>query len=309
MKILVTGGAGFIGSHVVDALLGLGHDVHILDDLSGGVRANVPAEAVLHELDIRSEAARDLFAAHQYEVMYHLAAQMDVRRSVADPMYDADVNVRGFLNLLEGGRANGLKKVVFSSTGGAIYGEPDFVPQTESHPLQPISPYGITKLVSEKYLHYYFVQYGLSYVALRYGNVYGPRQNPHGEAGVVAIFCERLINGDACTIYGDGTQTRDYVFVGDVVKANVSALSVHENGIFNVGTGVETDVNTLFEHLRDRLSPTSSASHAPGRPGEQRRSVLSFEKSAQALGWRPSVSVKDGLYETADWFKDRSTAA
>ena len=309
MKILVTGGAGFIGSHVVDALLGQGHDVHVLDDLSGGVRTNVPAEATLHQMDIRSDAARDLFATHQYEVMYHLAAQMDVRRSVADPMYDADVNVRGFLNLLEGGRTNGLKKVVFSSTGGAIYGEPDFVPQTENHALQPISPYGITKLVSEKYLHYYFVQYGLSYVALRYGNVYGPRQNPHGEAGVVAIFCERLLKGEPCTIYGDGTQTRDYVFVGDVVKANVSALAVDDNGIFNVGTGIETDVNTLFEHLRDRLSPASSASHAPGRPGEQRRSVLSFEKSAQALGWTPSVSVKEGLYKTADWFKDRSSKA
>ncbi len=307
MKLLVTGGAGFIGSHVCDALLNHGHEVHVLDDLSGGFREQVPAGATLHALDIRDPGVRDLWAEHRFELMYHLAAQMDVRRSVADPRYDADVNVGGLLNLMEAGRENGLRKVIFSSTGGAIYGEPEFAPQTEAHPLQPLSPYGITKLCSEKYLFFYEDTHGIEYVALRYGNVYGPRQNPHGEAGVVAIFCERMLDGKQPVINGDGRQTRDYVHVRDVVAANLAALSLEESGVFNVGTSIETDVVMLFETLRDELAPNMPTEYGPGKPGEQRRSVLSYEKTSQVLNWAPSVDVREGLAETARWFRDRKT--
>lgn len=305
MKILVTGGAGFIGSHVCDALLAEGHDVHVLDDLSGGFEDQVPNGATLHTMDIRDAGVASLWEEHGFEVMYHLAAQMDVRRSVADPRFDADVNVGGLLNLMEAGRKHGLRKVIFSSTGGAIYGEPDSVPQTEDHALQPLSPYGITKLCSEKYLFFYEDTHGIEYVALRYGNVYGPRQNPHGEAGVVAIFCERMLDGKQPVVNGDGKQTRDYVHVRDVVAANMAVLNHTGSGIFNVGTSVETDVVTLFEILRDELAPEMPTEHGPGKPGEQRRSVLSYEHTRNELGWSPTIDVKDGLQETARWFRDR----
>jgi UDP-glucose 4-epimerase len=305
MKIVVTGGAGFIGSHVVDALLEKGHSVHVIDDLSGGYRKNVPAGAVLHQLDIRDQSIVNLWEEHNYEVMYHLAAQMDVRKSVSDPGYDADVNIGGLLNLMEAGRKNGLKKVVFSSTGGAIYGEPEKVPQDESHTLQPLSPYGITKLSSEKYLHFYKLTYGIDYVALRYGNVYGPRQNPHGEAGVVAIFSERMLDGVQPFINGDGQQTRDYVFVSDVVNANMKALEFSGSDIFNVGTGVETNVVQLFQTLRDELAPDMKDAFAPGKPGEQMRSVLDCSKSERTLGWTPKVDVTQGLRTVAHWFRDQ----
>ncbi len=303
----MTGGAGFIGSHVCDSLLEHGHDVHVIDDLSGGYREQVPKGATLHEMDIRDDRVRELWAEHRFELMYHLAAQMDVRRSVSDPRYDADVNVGGLLNLMEAGRENGLKKVIFSSSGGAIYGEPEFAPQTEEHPLQPLSPYGITKLCSEKYLFFYEDTHGIEYVALRYGNVYGPRQNPHGEAGVVAIFCERMLDGKQPVINGDGRQTRDYVHVRDVVAANIAALDYRGSGIFNVGTSVETDVVLLFETLRDELAPEMPTENGPGKPGEQRRSVLSYERTKQSLNWHPSRDVREGLVETARWFRDRKT--
>ena len=305
MKIVVTGGAGFIGSHVVDALLEKGHSVHVIDDLSGGYRKNVHAGAVLHQLDIRDQSIVNLWEEHNYEVMYHLAAQMDVRKSVSDPGYDADVNIGGLLNLMEAGRKNGLKKVVFSSTGGAIYGEPEKVPQDESHTLQPLSPYGITKLSSEKYLHFYKLTYGIDYVALRYGNVYGPRQNPNGEAGVVAIFSERMLDGVQPFINGDGQQTRDYVFVSDVVNANMKALEFSGSDIFNVGTGVETNVVQLFQTLRDELAPDMKDAFAPGKPGEQMRSVLDCSKSERTLGWTPKVDVTQGLRTVAHWFRDQ----
>ncbi|MEQ9103597.1 MAG: NAD-dependent epimerase/dehydratase family protein [Rhodothermales bacterium] len=305
MTILVTGGAGFIGSHVAEALLGRGHDVHILDDLSGGKRENVPSGATFHEMDIRSADVQDLWNTHRFSVMYHLAAQMDVRKSVADPRFDADVNIGGFLNLMEAGRQNGLKKVVFSSTGGAIYGEPDHVPQDESHALQPLSPYGITKLCTEKYLYFYQQTYGVDFVALRYGNVYGPRQNPHGEAGVVAIFAERMLDGVQPIINGDGGQTRDYVHVFDVVRANLAALEHAGSGIFNIGTAVETDVNALFRIIRDTVAPDMEEQHGPAKPGEQLRSVLSWALAHQELGWRPEISVEAGMKATAEWFRDR----
>jgi len=308
--VLVTGGAGFIGSHVADRLVAEGCHVHVVDDLSGGVRENVPEGAVFHDLDIRSEAVRDLFEEHRFAALCHLAAQMDVRRSVADPQFDAQVNVLGFLNLLEAGRETGLEKVAFSSTGGAIYGEPDPAvndggPQPESHPTLPMSPYGITKLVSEHYLRFYHQTHGIDYAALRFGNVYGPRQNPHGEAGVVAIFAQRLLRGQDIVINGEGTQTRDYVFVADVVRAFVAALAKDEVGIYNVGTGVETDVNELFRHINRFTGADAPETHGPAKPGEQQRSVLDISHTRDALGWAPEVDVTTGLERTVDWFKEQ----
>ncbi len=307
MKILVTGGAGFIGSHVADALLKTGHEVHIVDDLSAGKERNVNPAAQFYRLDIRSEDAADLVREHRYDVLVHHAAQMDVRRSVADPSFDADVNLRGFLNLMEAGRTAGLQKVIFASTGGAIYGEPEYVPQDERHPLRPVSPYGITKLATEKYLHFYEVEYGIPHVALRYGNVYGPRQNPHGEAGVIAIFIERLMTARQPVIYGDGEQTRDYVYVADVVRANLAALEYDKSGIFNVGTSVETNVNHLFQTLRDEIAPEIPEKHESSRPGEQQRSVLDFALAHRELGWSPEVTVDDGLLRTVEWFATVAT--
>jgi len=307
-KILVTGGAGFIGSHVAEAFRAAGHDVHVMDDFSSGREENVPEGAVVHRMDIRSDEAAAVMARERFDVLCHHAAQMDVRRSVADPAFDAQVNILGFLNLMEAGRENGLEKVLFSSTGGAIYGEPDYTPQDELHPLRPLSPYGITKLCTEKYLFYYHEQYGIDYVALRYANVYGPRQNPHGEAGVVAIFTERMLQGRQPFINGDGLQTRDYVYVGDVVRANLAALDYDASGIINVGTGIETNVVELFRALRDLIDPEIPEEHAPGKPGEQRRSVLGYDLAKRVLGWSPTVSLEEGLRQTVAWFRARAGA-
>ncbi len=309
-NVLVTGGAGFIGSHVADRLLDSGCHVHILDDLSGGRRENVPDGATLHVMDVRDKTVRDLFAEHRFAALLHFAAQMDVRRSVADPVFDAQVNVLGLLNLLEAGRQNGLERVVFASTGGAIYGEPDPAfndgrSQPETHPQLPASPYGITKLVSEHYLRFYGELYGLQSVALRFGNVYGPRQNPHGEAGVVAIFTERLLDGVPPVINGPGLQTRDYVFVGDVARAVTAALESTGSDVFNVGTGVESDVNTLFHELNRLTGAGAEEQHAPAKPGEQQRSVLDTAKIGRALGWQATVTLPEGLEETVRWFRDR----
>jgi len=308
--VLVTGGAGFIGSHAADALVAAGCRVHVLDDLSGGRRENVPEGATLHVMDVRDPAVRDLFAEHRFAALLHFAAQMDVRRSVADPRYDAEVNVLGLLNLLEAGRENGLERVVFASTGGAIYGEPDpdvngGGPQPETHPQLPASPYGITKLVSEHYLRFYREVYGLDSVALRFGNVYGPRQNPHGEAGVVAIFTERLLDGLQPVINGPGLQTRDYVYVDDVVRAVTAALESEGSDVLNVGTGVESDVNTLFHHLNRLTGAGAKEEHAPAKPGEQQRSVLDTSRIHDRLGWQAEVGLADGLDETVSWFRNR----
>ena len=305
MKILVSGGAGFIGSHVADALLKKGHEVHIIDNLTGGFKHNVPKEATFYEMDIRDEHVEKIWADENFSVLYHLAAQMDVRKSVADPKFDADVNVKGFLNLMEAGRKNGLKKTIFSSTGGAIYGEPVYAPQDEDHPLKPLSPYGITKRVSELYLYFYEQTHGIDWISLRYGNVYGPRQSPHGEAGVIAIFTERMLQNEQAFINGDGKQTRDYVFVQDVVQANLKALDHKENDIFNVGTGTETDVETLFQEIQRLTETTVDQKHADAKPGEQQRSVLSTKKIEQELGWQQKYTIKEGLHETVSWFADK----
>ncbi|MGC1343372.1 MAG: NAD-dependent epimerase/dehydratase family protein [Candidatus Binataceae bacterium] len=306
MRILVTGGAGFIGSHTVDALIKAdAGDVAILDDLSAGKRQQVNPKARLHQVDLRdAPAVREVVARERPEAIYHMAAQMDVRRSVADPAFDAQVNIVGFLNLIEAAREHGLKRVVFSSTGGAIYGEQDTFPADEEHPRRPVSPYGIAKLSTEGYLFYYRAQYGIDYLALRYGNVYGPRQDPQGEAGVVAIFSGRILDGQPCTIYGDGSQTRDYVFVGDVVRANVAALSARASGIaINIGTGIETSVNDLYSNLASIADFPTAAEHGPGRPGEQKRSVISSARAHKELGWRPTATLRDGLAETFKYFK------
>ncbi|AEI66995.1 NAD-dependent epimerase/dehydratase family protein [Corallococcus macrosporus] len=306
MKVLVTGGAGFIGSHVCDEFLRGGHEVIALDDLSGGKRENLDPRVRLAVHDIRSREASELIKSEKPDVLCHLAAQMDVRRSVDDPSFDADVNIRGMLNLLEAARVSGVKKVIFSSTGGAIYGEQDVFPAPESHPTRPISPYGVSKASGELYLGYYRAQYGLPYVALRYANVYGPRQNPHGEAGVVAIFSQRLIAGQGCTIFGEGKQTRDFVFGPDVARANRLAFEKDYVGAINIGTGVETDINRLYALLAEAAGSSVPVTHAPGKPGEQLRSCVDNALARKVLGWEPGVDVREGLRRTIEYFRQKA---
>ncbi len=308
MRILVTGGAGFIGSNTVDALVrASGHEISVLDSLVSGKREQVNPAARFHQADLRdAEAVTRIVETDRPEVIFHFAAQMDVRRSVADPVYDAQVNLVGFLNLMEAARRNGVRRVIFSSTGGAIYGEQEAFPCDESHPARPVSPYGVAKLSTESYLFFYKAEYGIDYVALRYANVYGPRQDPHGEAGVVAIFCGRLLAGKPCTIYGDGGQTRDYTFVGDVVRANLAALASSATGPINIGTAVETNVNDLYATLAQAAGVKTAPQYASARPGEQRRSVISPARAEKLLGWKPEVGLRDGLRETFRYFKERA---
>lgn len=312
-RALVTGGAGFIGSHVADALLADGWSVTVLDDLSSGKREQVPVAAHFEQADIRSAEAAKLVREGKFDLLCNLAAQMDVRRSVSDPSFDADVNIRGSLNLIEAVRASGhATRVLFASTGGAVYG--DFVepPNLETYEKNPESPYGIAKFAVELYLAYHARVHGLDYVALRFANVFGPRQDPHGEAGVVAIFCQRLLAGTPLTVYGDGGQTRDYVYVGDVARAHVLAAKgaiipagrVDERGI-NIGTGRETSVIELATVLMRASGRTAPLQHAPARAGEQRRSVVSIEKAGRVLGWTPQVTLEDGLAKTFAWFAQR----
>jgi UDP-glucose 4-epimerase len=305
VKVLVTGGAGFIGSHVCDEFVRGGHEVIALDNLSSGKKENLDPKVRLAQLDIRSAEAAELIRKEKPQILCHLAAQMDVRRSVEDPRFDAEANILGFLNLLEAARQSEVKKVIFSSTGGAIYGEQDVFPAPESHPTRPVSPYGVSKASGELYLGYYKAQYGLSYIALRYANVYGPRQNPHGEAGVVAIFSQRLSSGQPCTIYGKGTQTRDFVFGPDVARANYLAFQSDYVGAINVGTGIETDINELYRLLAEAAGSPQKAIHAPGKPGEQQRSCIDHSLAKKVLGWEPKVGLKDGLRQTVEYFRAR----
>lgn len=305
MKCLVTGGAGFIGSHVADSFLGAGHDVWILDNLSSGRRENVPKDAQLVVGDIRSREAAELIRAERFDAISHHAAQIDVRRSVADPGFDADVNLLGLLNVLEAATAAGTKRFLFASSGGACYGEPEIHPPPETHPTRPCSPYGVAKAAAELYLGYYGLERDLSSCALRYANVYGPRQDPHGEAGVVAIFTGRCLAGLPCTIFGDGKQTRDYVYVGDVARANLLALERDFRGPLNVGTGIETDVVELQAGIARAVGRTVEVVFAPARPGEQRRSSVDPAKAAKVLGFRAEVSLAQGLSRTADFFRTR----
>ncbi|HEX8701021.1 MAG TPA: NAD-dependent epimerase/dehydratase family protein [Myxococcaceae bacterium] len=306
MKVLVTGGAGFIGSHVCDQFVRAGHEVIALDNLSSGKKENLDPRVRLAVLDIRSSEAAELIRSEKPQAICHLAAQMDVRRSVEDPRFDAEANILGMLNLLEAARVSGVKKFIFSSTGGAIYGEQDVFPAPESHATRPVSPYGVSKASGELYLGYYRAQYGLPYVALRYANVYGPRQNPHGEAGVVAIFSQRLVAGSPCTIYGDGGQTRDFVFGPEVARANLLAFEKDYVGAVNIGTGIETDINRLFTLLAEAAGSNVKATHAPGKPGEQRRSCIDASLARKVLGWEPTVGIAEGLRQTVEYFRAKA---
>ena len=303
MNILITGGAGFIGSHVADALIAAGHSAVIIDDLSTGLKSKVNERATFYRMDIRDRAVEDIFRRHSIDVVSHHAAQMDVRRSVEDPEFDASVNIAGSLNILECARRSGVKKIIFASTGGAIYGEQVRFPADEEHPTNPLSPYGISKLSVEKYLSFYSNVHHLTTIVLRYANVYGPRQRPDGEAGVVAIFGEKMFKGGTPTINGDGTQTRDFVYVEDVVRANLLALNCPASETFNVGTGKEHDVNFIFRELKRHLSPDCAEHHGPAKAGEQKRSVISPAKIARMLAWKPSVSMDEGLSRTAEWLR------
>jgi UDP-glucose 4-epimerase len=312
-RVLVTGGAGFIGSHVADRFLAEGWEVTVLDDLSSGREENLNERARFVRGDITTPEAATLVKGGRFDVLCHLAAQIDVRRSVTDPVFDATRNILGTLNLMEAVRASGYDtRVVFSSTGGALYGEFDPPPSAETFGKDPEAPYGIAKLSVEYYLAYYGRVHGLSTVALRYGNVYGPRQDPHGEAGVVAIFCNRLLDERALTVFGNGEQTRDYVYAGDVAAANYAAATIElpapgrvDARAFNIGTGIETSVNTLAETLRDVSGSSSPIEYAPARAGELARSALDTAKAQRVLGWKPEMPLSEGLERTFRFFAER----
>ncbi len=318
MRVLVTGGAGFIGSHVVDELVARGHEVAVLDNLESGSRDNVPAGVPLHEIDIRDEPdVAAVFDSFQPEAVCHQAAQMSVSRSVREPGHDARVNIVGLLNVLSHAGRVGATRFVFASSGGVLYGEAS-EPAVETIPPAPISPYGISKWAGEQYLQFFVREHGLGAVALRYSNVYGPRQNPHGEAGVVAIFCTRMLTGQVATINGDGRYIRDYVYVSDVARANVAALEQPSDAEFvplNIGTGLGTDVNQLAEILRQhcqqicrRLGQDTAIpppQHGPARAGDLRSNLVSAVKAGEILAWQPQVELEEGLGQTVDWFADR----
>jgi len=315
-RALVTGGAGFIGSHVVERFLSAGYEVAILDNLSSGKRENVPAAAELHELDIRSPEAAALVREGGFDVIAHLAAQIDVRRSVEDPLFDADVNIRGTINLVEAVRASAHStRIVFASTGGALYGDCAEPPTVEPFAKDPEAPYGIAKLAVEYYLAYYARVHGIDTVAVRFGNVYGPRQDLHGEAGVVAIFCNRIVSGRSLTIYGDGAQTRDYVYVGDVADGIFRAATTPlpapgrvDARAFNIGTAVETSVIDVARLLMQAAGSEVPIEFAPKRAGEIQRSCLNVDKVHRELGWRPQVSIAEGLQRTFEWASGRQAA-
>lgn len=303
MKILVTGGAGFIASQVADALIDEGHRVFIVDDLSTGFEKNINPKATFIKANICDLDLSRLFEKEKFDLINHHAAQMDVRRSVGDPIFDANINILGTINLLKNTVNTGVKKFMFASTGGAVYGEQKYFPADEEHPSNPLSPYGISKLAVEKYLYFYKTQYDLNYTILRYANIYGPRQNPFGEAGVVAIFSSKLLKGEQPVINGTGKQTRDYVFVGDVVKANLLTLNDNESEIYNIGTGTETDVNQLFALLNKITGKQKEEKHGPAAPGEQMRSVITSDKIFKKFNWRPSTSLEEGLKKTVEYFE------
>ena len=313
-RVLVTGGAGFIGSHVADAYVAAGDEVWIVDDLSSGRRKNLPSGAEFVELDVRDDGVRDLFREVRFDIVNHHAAQIDVRVSVADPRKDAGINLLGLLNLTEAAIEVGTQRFVYVSSGGVVYGEPDEIPTPETAPKLPLSPYGVSKLSGEYYLQYYYRIRGLEYVALRYSNVFGPRQDPHGEAGVVAIFCSRLQSDQGLTIFGDGEQTRDYVFVRDVVAANMCVsdleLEVGEGldpHAFNVATGVGTSVNRLATVLEGIADTSPSRGHQPERPGELRHSTLNTSR-LKARGWAPAFTLEEGLRETYEYIANQTVS-
>ncbi len=304
MKVLVTGGAGFIGSHIVDRLLEDGYEVVIVDDLSSGKERNINKRAKFYKVNIQASELESIFQKEQPDYVDHHAAQIDVRRSVSDPVFDAKINVLGTINILKNCIEHKVKKVIFASSGGAVYGEQEVFPASETHPLRPISPYGITKLVAEHYLYYYKAVYGLDYVSLRYANVYGPRQDPFGEAGVVAIFIQKMLNKEQPTINGDGEQTRDFVYVEDVVNANILAIKNNSPvNIFNIGTGKETTINQMFHYLKENINSSFGEKHGLAKQGEQLRSVLDCTMAKEFLRWEPRVDLLNGLKITCEYFQ------
>jgi UDP-glucose 4-epimerase len=308
MKVLVTGGSGFIGSHLADRLLQDGHEVVILDDLSTGHVEHLNPAARFYQMDIQSPWLDELFKIERPGAVLHQAAQASVRRSVEDPGVDASVNVLGTVTLLQASVRHGVRRFLYASTGGALYGDANVIPTPEDYPTLPVSPYGASKLAAEVYLRTFHALHGLSYAALRYANVYGPRQDPHGEAGVVAIFARRLLSGETARINGDGKQTRDFVYVGDVAEANARALTSDVVGSFNVGTGLETDINTVFQLLKRLSGSNQPEVHGPAMAGEQRRSVIDARKIEKLLGWRPQTSLEAGLDATVRYFREASKA-
>jgi len=303
MKVLVTGGAGFIGSHIVDRLVQEGYEVVVVDNLSTGKRRHVNRAARFYRSDIRGWWLERVFRRERPAIVSHHAAQIDVRRSVLDPRFDADVNVLGMLNVLRQAIKYGVRKMIFASSGGAVYGEPESLPVSESHPTRPASPYGISKVVGDEYLRYFRDADGLEYVSLRYANVYGPRQDPYGEAGVVGIFAQKMLLGEQPIINGNGRQTRDFVYVDDVVEANMAAMNKAAHGIYNVGTGKETTINELFAMLAGLINPSVREAHGPAKRGEQVRIALDSSRLHRELDWEPKVSLKDGLARTVDYYR------
>jgi UDP-glucose 4-epimerase len=303
--MLVTGGAGFIGSHVAEQLLAAGHEVAVVDNLSTGRREFVPAQADFYRYDINSPEAADLIRSWRPQALVHHAAQMNVRFSVADPVADARDNILGSLNLLQASLEGGVKKIIFASTGGAIYGDEAPIPARETDAPWPDSPYGIAKLAVEHYLRYFRREHGLTTISLRYANVYGPRQNGLGEAGVVAIFIEKFLAGQQPLINGDGLQTRDFVYVADVVAANLAALDYPESGAFNIGTGRETDILTIYLKLQELAQSPLGPVHGPAKPGEQRRSCLDSSLAREKLAWQPKMTLVEGLAHTFEAFRGR----
>ncbi|MHB8573350.1 MAG: NAD-dependent epimerase/dehydratase family protein [Candidatus Dormibacteria bacterium] len=309
MKVLLTGGAGFIGSHIGDHLLAGGHQVVVVDDLSRGQESQVPSGAEFYRLSISDLWLHRVFERERPDAVIHQAAQIDVRRSVANPAQDAQVNILGTINLVEAAGRVGVSRFLFAGTGGAVYGDTANLPTPETEPALPESPYGIAKLACEHYLRVLAPLRNMTWMSLRYANVYGPRQDPHGEAGVVAIFAERLLRGQEAVIFGDGEQSRDFVYVGDVARANLLALRSSTSGAVNIGTGAETSVNQLFEGLRRAAGVEASPRHAEGKPGEQRRSVVDPGLALRELGWAPEVSLEKGLALTLDFFRERAPVA
>jgi len=303
MRVLVTGGAGFIGSHLVDRLVEEGQTVSVVDNLSTGKKKNLNKAAAFYKMDIQSQSLARVFRDAKPNAIFHLAAQMDVRRSVTDPKFDAESNIVGMLNLLSMAVASGCRRVIFSSSGGAVYGEQETFPAPETHSTHPLSPYGVSKLAGEHYLYYYQKTCGLETTTLRYANVYGPRQDPFGEAGVVAIFTQKMLKGEAPVINGNGMQTRDFVFVEDVVEANRAVLYGQLNDTFNVGTGIETSVNDLFDCLNTLTGGSVKATHGAGKKGEQFRSVIDGAKLTRTCDWSPRMGLKEGLAKTVEYFR------
>lgn len=303
MKILVTGGAGFIGSNLVDALIELGHDVVVVDKLSTGLQQNLNPNARFYKVSICDKELSDIFEREKPEVVNHHAAQIDVRRSTDDPVADAEDNILGSLNVIANSLRFGVKKLIYASTGGASYGEAQYLPADENHPINPISQYGVSKHTVEHYLYLYGVMHGLDYIALRYANVYGPRQNPFGEAGVVAIFATQMLTGKQPTIFGQGDKTRDYIHVSDVIDANILALTQGRNAIYNIGTGVETSDQQVFDALAEILEYKGPPIYAPIRKGEVYRISLECSKAREELGWRPQLSFREGIAKTAEYYR------